>query len=164
MQWGGNCCGYFLLHSSHSMDCVLCVRILVWSVIICVFFIWKPLPSNNPQVITLNLLLFDCTYCQSFWRFECFCHLKCMWWRKECVPRDSCKARGTTTTMIMTTKGPLQQQNTITKQKYMQQLLFLKHAWWIALCQSNTSLYSLPICNRSLFLVDVTILIQSSYL
>jgi hypothetical protein len=34
MQWGGNSGGNFLLHSSHSMDCVLCVRILVGSVII----------------------------------------------------------------------------------------------------------------------------------
>jgi hypothetical protein len=33
MQWGGNSGGYFLLHSSHSMDCVLCVRILVGSVL-----------------------------------------------------------------------------------------------------------------------------------
>jgi hypothetical protein len=33
MQWGGNSGGNFLLHSSHSMDCVLCVHILVGSVL-----------------------------------------------------------------------------------------------------------------------------------
>jgi hypothetical protein len=31
-----------------------------------------------------------------------------MWWRQECVPRDECKARGFTTTTIMTTTRPLQ--------------------------------------------------------
>jgi hypothetical protein len=39
----------------------------------------------------------------------CLCRLKCMWWRNECVWRDSCKTRqGTSTMMIMTTTRPLQ--------------------------------------------------------
>jgi hypothetical protein len=88
--------------------CCVCVFLLGLSCYLCILQLAAIIPSNNPQVITLNLLLFDCTYCQSFWtRFECFCCLKCMWWRKECVPRDSCKARGTTTTTIMMTTRPL---------------------------------------------------------
>jgi hypothetical protein len=93
--------------------CMVCVRILVGSVL---SFVYSSTgshyqaTSNNPKVITLNLLLFDCTYCQLFWRFECFClcRLKCMWWRNECVWRDECKARGFTTGTIIMTTRPLQ--------------------------------------------------------
>jgi hypothetical protein len=86
----------------------VCVFLFGLSCHLCILQLAAIIPSNNPQVITLNFLLFDYTYYQSFWRFKCFCCLKCMWWRKECVPRDACKARGTTTTTIMTTMRPLQ--------------------------------------------------------
>jgi hypothetical protein len=109
MQWGRNSGGYFLLHSSHSMDCVCAYSCLGLSCQLCILQLLAAIiPSNNPQVITLILLLFDYTYYQSFWRLECFCCLKCMWWRNECVPRDECQARGFTTASIMTTTRPLQ--------------------------------------------------------
>jgi hypothetical protein len=91
--------------------CCVCVFLLGLSCHLCILQMPTIIPTNNPQVITLNLLLFDCTYCKSFWRFECFClcRLKYMWWRNECVWRDSCKMRqGTSTMMIMTTTRPLQ--------------------------------------------------------
>jgi hypothetical protein len=88
----------------------VCVFLLGLSCHLCILQLAAIIPSNNLQVITWNILLFDYTYYQSLWRLECFClcGLKCMWWRNECVLRDSCKTRqGTMTTTIMTTTRPL---------------------------------------------------------
>jgi hypothetical protein len=138
--------------------CCVCMFLLGLSCHLCILQLAAIIPSNNPQVITLNFLLFDYTYYQSFWRLECFCHLKCMWWRNECVWRDSCKARGT---MIMTTTRPLQPIEHHHQTRIHATIVFSQA------CLMNSTVskqrFSLLFTNL-LYSVNAKIPIQSSYL
>jgi hypothetical protein len=91
------------------MDCVLCVRILVGSVLSFVYsstgshYTKQQSASHNfePFAFRLHLLsiIVEIGVCLS----------SLMWWRNEFVWRDSCKTRqGTSTMIIMTTTRPLQ--------------------------------------------------------
>jgi hypothetical protein len=144
--------------------CCVCIFLLGLSCHLCILQLAAIIPSNNPQVITWNLLLFDCTYCQSFWRFECFCRLKCMWWRNECVWRDECKARGFTTTTIMTTTRPLKPIEHH-HQTRVHATIVVSQACWMnsTVSKQHVSLLFTNLQYVSSFFVNVTILITSSY-
>jgi hypothetical protein len=86
---------------------IMCVRILVGSVLSFVYssnanhYTNQQSASHNFEPFAFRLHLLSIIL-----EIRVFL-LSEMWWRNECVPHDSCKARGTTTTTIMTTR-PLQ--------------------------------------------------------